>query len=131
MIIKYSFFSVIAILLNLLTQYISFALYTGVASIYVAILIGTLTGLISKYILDKKYIFYHMSKNKIDDVKKFTLYTITGIITTAIFWLTELSFDVIFINNNAKYIGAIIGLSIGYFIKYFLDKKYVFTANKI
>ena len=31
-----------------------------------------------------------------------------------------------FNNDNAKYLGAVIGLSIGYIVKYFLDKKFVF-----
>ena len=52
-----------------------------------------------------------------------------GIFTTIIFWGTEIAFDVIFKSAGAKYIGAIIGLGIGYIIKYFLDKKYVFIHN--
>jgi len=47
-------------------------------------------------------------------------------LTTFIFWGTEIGFDAFFENENAKYFGAVIGLSIGYIIKYFLDKKYVF-----
>ena len=124
--IKYSLFAVVAILLNLLAQYISFSNFYN---IYIAMGVGTIVGLVAKYILDKKYIFDYVSKNTIDNARKFVLYTITGITTTVIFWLTELSFDIIFINNSAKYIGAIIGLSIGYFIKYFLDKKYVFNKS--
>ena len=33
-------------------------------------------------------------------------------------------------NPNAKYIGAVIGLSIGYIIKYFLDKRFVFIHKE-
>ncbi len=53
-----------------------------------------------------------------------------GIFTTIIFWGTEIGFNAIFENQNAKYIGAIIGLSIGYAIKYFLDKKFVFVHKE-
>jgi len=49
-----------------------------------------------------------------------------SVFTTIIFWGTEIGFDVIFDNDNAKYLGAVIGLSIGYIVKYFLDKKFVF-----
>lgn len=49
-----------------------------------------------------------------------------GVFTTFIFWGVEISFDYFFKNNNAKYLGAVIGLSIGYLIKYFLDKNFVF-----
>jgi hypothetical protein len=37
-----------------------------------------------------------------------------------------MSFDYIFEDKNAKYLGAVIGLSIGYTAKYFLDKELVF-----
>ena len=124
--VKYTLFAVISTIFNLFFQYLSFWVYSEDKSIYIAMLIGTLAGLISKYILDKKYIFYHLTKNKIDNVKKFILYTLTGVFTTAIFWGTELGFNAILNNKNAKYLGAIIGLTIGYIIKYFLDKKYVF-----
>jgi len=91
-----------------------------------AMFIGTLAGLVAKYILDKKYIFYHTPKDKSDDAKKFMLYSFMGGFTTIIFWGTEIAFDYFLASPNAKYLGAVIGLSIGYVIKYFLDKKYVF-----
>jgi putative flippase GtrA len=92
--------------------------------------IGTLAGLVAKYILDKKYIFYHTPQNKTDDAKKFILYSFMGIFTTIIFWGTEIAFNALFQSPNAKYLGATIGLSIGYIIKYFLDKKYVFIQQQ-
>lgn len=92
--------------------------------------LGTLAGLGSKYILDKKFIFYHTPKDKKDDAKKFALYSLMGVFTTIIFWGTEITFDLLFQDPNSKYLGAIIGLSIGYIIKYYLDKKYVFTNKE-
>jgi len=53
-----------------------------------------------------------------------------GVFTTVIFWGFEIGFNYIFTNPQAKYVGAIVGLSIGYIIKYFLDKKFVFTEKK-
>jgi len=96
----------------------------------VAMFIGTLAGLIVKYVLDKKFIFYHEIKDKKDDAKKFALYSLMGVFTTIIFWGTEIAFDYFYQEPNAKYIGAIIGLSIGYVIKYFLDKKFVFIDKE-
>jgi putative flippase GtrA len=124
--IKFSGFALISTLLNLLFQYLCFLVYTGSASLYVAMFVGTLAGLVAKYSLDKKYIFYHEVIDKKDDAKKFALYSIVGIFTTTIFWGLEIAFDAFFKNSNAKYVGAVVGLSIGYVIKYFLDKKYVF-----
>ena len=54
-----------------------------------------------------------------------------AVFTTIIFWGTEIAFDTLFQDPNAKYLGAVIGLSIGYIIKYFLDKKYVFIHKKV
>lgn len=129
--IKYTLFAIFSTAFNLLFQYLSFLVYTDVASLYVAMLAGTTAGLLCKYILDKKFIFYHKPKGKVDDAKKFIRYTIMGIFTTFIFWGTEISFDMYFEEENAKYAGAIIGLSIGYIIKYFLDKRFVFKGKTV
>ena len=129
LVLKYSFFALIATIINLFTQFISLAIYSQDFSLYIAIFFGTLTGLIVKYILDKKYIFYYVVKDKKEDSQKFILYSIMGVFTTLIFWGFEIGFDYIFDSEIAKYIGAIIGLSIGYITKYFLDKKFVFKGN--
>ena len=129
LVLKYSLFALIATIINLFTQFISLAIYSQDFSLYIAIFFGTLTGLIAKYILDKKYIFYYVVKDKKEDSQKFILYSIMGVFTTLIFWGFEIGFDYIFDSEIAKYIGAIIGLSIGYITKYFLDKKFVFKGN--
>ena len=129
LVLKYSLFALIATIINLFTQFISLAIYSQDFSLYIAMFFGTLTGLIAKYILDKKYIFYYQVKDKKEDSQKFILYSIMGVFTTLIFWGFEIGFDYIFDSEIAKYIGAIIGLSIGYITKYFLDKKFVFKGN--
>ena len=48
--------------------------------------LGTLTGLIVKYILDKKYIFFFKVKSVSEDTGRFMLYSLMGVITTLIFW---------------------------------------------
>ena len=128
--LKYSLFAVLSTLVNLLFQYFSFTLYAGWGSLYMAMFVGTLAGLVAKYILDKKWIFYHTPKDKKDDARKFALYALMGVFTTVIFWGTEMAFYYLVPNPNAKYIGAVIGLSIGYIIKYFLDKKFVFIHKE-
>lgn len=122
----YALFAFISTVVNIAFQYLSFLVYSGYLSLYVAMFAGTVAGLILKYILDKKYIFFHKPKSKKDDGKKFFLYSLMGIFTTFIFWGFEIGFDYIYESQNAKYIGAVVGLSIGYVVKYFLDKKFVF-----
>jgi putative flippase GtrA len=56
--IKYATFAVFSIGVNLLFQYLSFFVYDDSMSLYIAMLNGTLAGLICKYILDNKYIFF-------------------------------------------------------------------------
>ena len=129
LVLKYSFFALIATIINLFTQFISLAIYSQNFSLYIAMFLGTLTGFIAKYILDKKYIFYYVVKDKKEDSQKFILYSIMGVFTTLIFWGFEIGFDYIFDSEIAKYIGAIIGLRIGSITKYFLDKKFVFKGN--
>jgi len=128
--IKYIIFAVISTLTNLFFQYVTFLTYSGFGSLYVAMLTGTITGLASKYVLDKKFIFYHIPKDKKDDARKFVIYSLMGIFTTTIFWGTEMMFYYLAPYPNAKYIGALIGLSIGYVIKYFLDRKFVFIHKE-
>jgi len=122
-IFKYSFFAIIAIAVNIATQFLSYNFLSINYILLISILLGTLTGLLTKYYLDKRFIFYHKPKNK---VQNFTLYSITGIFTTMIFWGTEILFYFYFNTQQAKYLGGILGLCIGYFVKYNLDKKYVF-----
>ena len=127
--LKYTLFAVVSTALNLLFQYLSLWLYHGYGSLFIAMCAGTGAGLICKYVLDKKFIFYHKPASKTQDVKKFASYTLTGGFTTVIFWGTEVWFDWYFDHESAKYIGAVVGLSIGYVSKYFLDKKFVFTEK--
>ena len=125
-VMKYSLFALISTIVNLGMQWITGQIYNGIYNLYAGIFFGTGSGLLTKYYLDKKYIFYYNVNSKIKDVQKIIIYAFTGIITTAIFWGFEIVFHYFFQPENSKYIGAVIGLSIGYVIKYFLDKRFVF-----
>ncbi|MEL6702576.1 MAG: GtrA family protein, partial [Pseudomonadota bacterium] len=47
--------------------------------------------------------------------------------TTMIFWGTETAFWLIWDTDIMRELGAVIGLSIGYVVKYNLDRRFVFT----
>ena len=126
---KYSLLAVLATLINLSTQEGVVRTYDGSFAIHLAMALGTLAGLVSKYLLDKKTIFQFITTSHREDFIKFTLYGLTGVATTAIFWSFELGFDWLIGGKIARYIGAIIGLSIGYGVKYQLDKRYVFARQ--
>ena len=127
--LKYSLFALLATLLNLAAQEVASRSYYGAGSIYLAMAIGTLVGLVSKYLLDKKYIFQFNTASHRENLGRFTLYGMTGIVTTAIFWGFEIGFDWFIGGKIARYTGAVIGLSIGYGVKYRLDKRYVFAGQ--
>ena len=122
---KYILFCILATFVNLTTQRIIIELIL-IDYYFTALLCGTLTGLITKYTLDKKYIFKDLDNSLKNNTKKFTLYSFNGIFTTIIFWASESLFYFTYATNFSRELGAIIGLAIGYFFKYKLDKKYVF-----
>ena len=126
----YIIFAVLATAANLISQEAISQAYEGPYSLYLSILVGTLVGLLVKYILDKRYIFRFKAQSKSKDAQAFLLYSTMGVFTTLIFWATEILFDSLFGTKLMRYVGAILGLTIGYVVKYYLDKKYVFTGAR-
>jgi putative flippase GtrA len=126
--ITYTIFAMLSTITNIGSQDIALRLYDGMYAVTLSILVGTAVGLLVKYVLDKKYIFKFRVRDLSHDTKTFTLYTLMGVVTTVIFWGFEFGFDYIFNTKEMRYIGGIIGLAIGYFIKYQLDKRFVFTS---
>lgn len=127
---RYSLFAVIATLSNLLSQDLVVGLIPHSTGLILSILCGTVTGLVVKYWLDKHYIFNVVTRDMKQDGQIFLLYTLMGILTTFIFWGTELAFHFYFETREMRYAGAVLGLTIGYYIKYQLDKRFVFSLVK-
>ena len=130
LVIRYGSFAVIAVLSNLAAQRAVLALIGGEIGFILALGVGTAVGLVVKYLLDKRWIFHDRSAGMAAHGKRFSMYTLTGVVTTAIFWGTETAFWIAFEADIMREVGAVIGLSIGYVVKYNLDKRYVFTARE-
>lgn len=124
--LKYAAFSVAATILNVGAQYLVIENFHHPYILYAGIMAGTTVGLLSKYLLDKRFIFYADFKGLRENAGRFFLYSLMGVLTTIQFWVIELAFDLLVPVFYAKYVGAVIGLSLGYLTKYHLDKKYVF-----
>lgn len=91
---------------------------------------GTLSGFIFKFVVDKFIVFGEsLEANSIEKTsKQLSLYLGFAIMTTAIFWGFEFGFKIMF-SGDWYLLGGIIGLAIGYSIKYLLDKKFVFKSS--
>jgi len=128
--LSYSIFALIATAANISSQDIAIRWYTGSYAITLSILFGTAVGLLVKYVLDKKYIFKFRTENVVQDTRVFALYTLMGVFTTAIFWGFEFGSNLLFASKQARYLGGIFGLGIGYWMKYHLDKHFVFSQER-
>ena len=126
LIVRYSLFAVLATIANLLMQRLVLGIVEGGQGFALAVFAGTLAGLLLKYVLDKRWIFFDPSSGLANHGRKFTLYTLMGVITTLIFWATETAFWLTWRTDLMREVGAVIGLTTGYVIKYNLDKRFVF-----
>lgn len=129
LILRYTLFAALAVLVNLATQRLVLALPWPAPGLGLAMAIaaGTLTGLVVKYILDKRWIFFDRDTGLAANGRKFVLYTVMGLATTAIFWGSETLFWLIWRTDPMREAGAILGLAVGYVTKYQLDKRFVFA----
>jgi putative flippase GtrA len=131
LILRYAAFAVLATVANLATQ--RAVLQFGEASVHFAAAVGagTIVGLIIKYILDKRWIFFDVETGVKNHSRKLSLYTAMGLVTTAIFWGTETVFWLTWQTDMMRELGAVLGLSIGYVVKYNLDRRFVFTDRHL
>lgn len=124
---RYALCAAAATVVNLATQAVSLAAYDGMYALYLAMALGTGAGLVVKYALDKRFIFAFRAVSVGEDLVTFMLYSALSVATTLVFWGTELLFDALFPYEWAKFVGAAIGLTIGYTAKYFLSRRFVFS----
>jgi len=90
---------------------------------------GIIAGFLVKFILDKFIVFKEKYKGFIHTFMQFFIYGALALITTFIFLAFEISFKIIFDFYNSEIIGGFIGLVIGYTVKFFLDKLFVFKSG--
>jgi putative flippase GtrA len=127
--ILYALLAAIATTANIGAQELAIRAYHGRFGVAAAVVVGTAVGLGVKYLLDKRYIFGFQARDLQHDMWTFVLYTVMGIATTLLFWAFEFSFNRIFETKEMRYAGALIGLGLGYWAKYHLDKRFVFRAR--
>jgi len=122
--------ALLSIGIKLAVQMLSVSLYQGAFFIEASILAGTAAGMPIRYVLEKIYIFRFRSDNLWHDSRLFFLYTLMAVFTTLIFWGVEYLFHWQFDSDAMRYLGGFIGLSLGFLIKYQLDRRFVFVSRE-
>ena len=126
--LRYALFAGIAIASNLLAQALVLSLYAGAFAVPAAIAAGTVVGLLVKFQLDRRLIFYAPAAGVVSST--FLSYATTGAFTTIIFWGTEtLAYLVSGKQEWALFAGGLAGLVAGNIVKYRLDKRFVFGGR--
>jgi putative flippase GtrA len=124
---RYAAFAAVATAANLASQAVVISLYDGPFDIEASILVGTAVGLPVKYLLDKRWIFEFTTANLAHDGRLLSIYALTGMLTTLIFWSVEYAFHWLFWSDYIRYVGGALGLTVGYLVKYRLDRRFVFV----
>jgi putative flippase GtrA len=100
---------------------LSYLLYLGA---------GTLAGFLFKFTVDKMIVFEERDIKRLKNTtRQFVLYMAMAVFTTIIFWTFETSFKVTFPGTDMELIGGLIGLAIGYTVKFVLDSRFVFSRG--
>ena len=90
---------------------------------------GTILGFLTKFILDKFIVFRNKHESTAATVKQIVIYGLFAVLTTVIFWSFEIGFRLLYKSETMDLAGGLIGLAIGYTVKFFLDKKFVFNSK--
>lgn len=126
--VRYVLFAVIAGLANLGAQEATVRIAAGLP-LMVSVLAGTGVGFFVKYLLEKRFIFFDAWESHAAELRKITVYGLFGVGTTLLFWAIELGAWHLWQTVEAKYVGAAVGLALGNWIKYLMDKHWVFGRS--
>jgi putative flippase GtrA len=125
---RYTAFAAVSTAVNLGVQHLSLVAYAGPLAVAVSILAGTGAGFLCKYGLDKRFIFFDARVAALHEAGRIALYGATGVVTTLVFWACEIGLWRAVGADWGRDVGAVIGLAIGYWAKYQLDRRFVFPA---
>lgn len=127
--ILYSLFALLATAVNIITQFIIYRIVDS-HQILASIAAGTVTGLLTKYVLDRNYIFRSEREQLCREGARFARYAATGVLTTLIFWGVEIGAHVATGSEILRYMGGVAGLALGYWLKFHLDRQHVFNQSR-
>ena len=117
----YFLFAVLSSFINLIGQHVFLNFHE---SLFLAVIAGSASGLIFKYALDSAIVF---ESNRNMDLSTFIRYASIGACITPVIWVVEVTFLNIFGTVFMRDVGALIGIALAYYIKYEMDKRFVFS----
>lgn len=131
-VVRYTAFALIAGALNLGVQVLIISML-GTQALIVALLLGSAAGLLTKYVLDRRFVFRHelgVPIRPMREVSTFSRYTGTGVITTGIFWGCESTLYALTDDRALTLFGGAIGLIVGNWLKFHLDRRLTFVNRQ-
>lgn len=127
---RYVVAAVVSVAANLLSQEVTVRV-SPASPLMVSIFVGTLVGFFIKYMIDKIWTFRERYTTPLGEAQRITLSGLFSVLTTLIFWAFELGFYAIWQTDFAKYTGAVLGLGLGYVLKFWLDRRHVFRESTV
>lgn len=124
---RYLLASCVALLVNLGAQRFVFLVEFGNFTFYLAVLVGTVLGVLVKYLLDVYLVFQMRARSPLD-VSQGARYLGVSVLTTLIFWASESIGWWLTRDHSVREAFAATGLVLGYTIKYYLDRRLVFVG---
>ncbi len=118
----YFLFALISSFINIIGQHIFLNYYEN---LFLAVIAGSAAGLVFKYILDSSIVF---DGNKQISLETFLRYAFIGACITPIIWIVEVIFLNIYGTVFMRDVGALLGIALAYYIKYEMDKRFVFKV---
>jgi hypothetical protein len=123
---RYTAIATVASLANLALQRLWMDVYSGPLAVETATMLATALVLPAKYLADKHFIFGFRTGSGIEDVQKLAQYAAASVVTVAVFWTLEFSAHRAFRTPAAQYLGGAAGLALSFWLKYHIDKRFVF-----
>ena len=118
----YFLFALLSAIVNLIGQHVFLNYYEN---LFLAVIFGSAFGLFFKYILDSSFVF---DGSRQTDLKTFLSYAFIGACITPIIWIVEVIFLNIYGTVFMRDVGALLGIALAYYIKYEMDKRFVFKV---
>ena len=116
----YFLFALLSTFVNIIGQHIFLNYYEN---LFLAVIVGSAVALFFKYILDSSIVF---DGKKQINLETFFRYASIGACITPIIWVVEVIFLNIFGTVFMRDVGAFLGIALAYYIKYEMDRRYVF-----